>query len=152
MNSALRSSSGYEDKMSKTSQALARCWSVTAVIVILGLVLLGFLRSELGHGFASILCLALLTHSWLIQRSYTRTSQRLVFLTLVLCLPALASFWLGLNVIRFYSYDPEPGPDVYTVVILLQNIIEWCTAAVGVAVLLWAIVELARWLAKRVSA
>jgi hypothetical protein len=66
-----------------------------------------------------VLCVALLIHSWFMQRRFTRTPQRLVLLTLVLCLPALASIWLGLNVIRFYSYAPESdaNANVYSAVI-----------------------------------
>ena len=137
--------------MSTTSRALARFWSVAAVIVILGLVPFGFLGSEPRRAFASILCVALLIHSWFMQRRFIRTPQRLVLLTLVLCLPALASLWLGLNVIRFYSYAPESEASVYSAVIRLQVVIEWCTATVGAVVVFWTIVELARWLVNRIS-
>jgi len=136
--------------MSKTAIALVRSWSMGIVFCIIGSVLSGFLRSEPGRAFASILCLALLIHSWLMQRRYTRTPQRLVFLTLVFCLPTLASLWLGLNVIRFYSYAPESEPNLYSTVCGLQEVIAWCALAVGMVVVFWTIVDLACWLAKRI--
>ena len=81
---------------------------MVAVVVIFGLVLSGVLVSEAGRAVALILCLALLTQSWFMQRRYARNRERLVFLTLALCLPALASIWLEFNVVRFYPTTATP--------------------------------------------
>jgi hypothetical protein len=96
---------------------LTRTWSLFAVFVILGLVVSGILLSELGRAVASVLCILLLIQSWIIQRKYARSRERLVLLSLVLSLPALAAFWLGLNVLRFYLYDPESPAQLYSAVV-----------------------------------
>jgi hypothetical protein len=133
------------------SQVLARSWSIAIVVAILGLPLLGLLPSEPGRAFASILCLALLVQSWFAQRRYFSDSRKLVLLTLVLSLPALASTWLGLNVIRFYSYPGDEESKVYSEVIRLQSGIEWFAVAVALVTGLWLVYELAHWLAARLS-
>ena len=80
------------------------------MLSILGL-MLG--RSEPVRALAAIVCLGLLVQSWFVQKQYARSRRQLVLVTLILSLPALASVWLGLNVIRFYSYDGDPGPGIY---------------------------------------
>jgi hypothetical protein len=144
--------------MSKSAQLITRFWSAAGVIAIFALFVLGFLLpkpariivdSEPVRAVASIICIALLVHSWVRQRRCIRTWQGLAFVTLVLCLPALAAFWLVLNVIRFYSYAPDSGPNVYSVVIQLQDVTQWCGAALGIVVALWSITEVARRLVKR---
>ena len=67
-----------------------------------------------------------------------------MLVTLARSPPMMASLWLGLNVIRFYAYAPET-------VVRLPFVVECCAAAVGILILFWAIIELARWLAKRFS-
>lgn len=137
---------------------MTRFWSAAAVVIIFGLLVIGSLlpnparliaNSEPVRAVASVLWIALLVHSWVQQRRYIRTLRGLTFVTFILSLPALASFWLGLNVIRFYSYAPESEPNVYSVVIQLQSVIEWCGAVLGIVVALWFIIEVAHWLVKR---
>jgi len=144
--------------MSNSAQFVTRFWSAAAVIVIFGLLVIGSLlpkpartiaNSEPVRAVASVLWIALLAHSWVKQRRYTRTWQGLTFVTLVLCLPTLAAFWLGLNVIRFYSYAPDFDSSVYWVVVQLQSVIQWCGVALGIVVALWSIIEISRWLVKR---
>ena len=139
------------DGTSHGSAVLARGWSVLAVIVIFGLVLSGALVSEAARAVASVLCVALLIQSWVIQRRYVRNRERLVFLTLALCLPALASFWLGLNVLRFYSYDGDSPTQTYSTVVRLQGVIQSLAFAVASVVGFWAIVEISCFLAERIS-
>jgi|GEM_PF-4660506 hypothetical protein len=81
-------------------------WSLIVVFAIFGLVASGMLPSEPGRAVASALCMALMIQSWVMQRRYAKNRERLVLLTLALTLPALASLWLGMNVLRFYSYAP----------------------------------------------
>ena len=141
---------------------LERFWSSGVVILIFGVLVLGTeflekgatrtaIRSESGHALASVLSIALLIHAWLKQRTYIKTWHGLVLSTLVLGLPALACTWLGLNVIRFYSYAPDAGHNIYWFVVQTQDIIVWSGKAVMVIVVLWSIFELAFWLGKRVS-
>jgi len=137
--------------MSKASEGLSRYWSLAAAALILGLVPVESLRSEPLRAFAAVLCVTLLVHSWLIQRKLTRTPRRVALFTLAFCLPILASVWLGMNVIRFYSYSPDSSR-VYSAVTELQDVIVRCMAVLAAVVVLWAIVELAWRLAKPVSA
>lgn len=131
---------------------LTRTWSLFAVLIIFGLVVSGILLSEPGRAFASVLCMLLLIHSWIVQRRYTQSRERLVLLSLALSLPALAALWLGLNVLRFYSYDPESSAQFYSAVVHLQEVVQNLALAVGLVVLFWAIVDLSCFLAGRISA
>jgi hypothetical protein len=128
---------------------VARSWSVVAVGAIFALIL--YTQSEPTRAVASVICIGLLIQSWFMQRRYARSAHRLWLLSLALCVPALASVWLGLNVVRFYSYPGDSESKVYLVVTRLQSGIEWCGAALATVVVLWAIFELAHSLAKRIS-
>ena len=139
-----------------------RFWSVGAVALILFLLVAGSLlpipipisrglNSEPIRAMVSILCITLLVHAWFRQRAYTRTWHELVLVTLLLSLPALAFTWLGLNVIRSYSYDGEQGFGLYWVVVQLQDIIIWCGEIIGVIAVLWSLAELGLWVIGRHS-
>jgi hypothetical protein len=129
--------------------AFTRGWSLIVVIGIFGLVIV--FRSEPGRAVASVVCLGLVIQSWLTQRRYVKSRERLVLVALGLSLPALASVWLGLNVLRFYSYDPVSDISVYSVVVRLQAIIEGVAYAIGLVVFFWTIVEISCFLAERIS-
>jgi len=133
------------------STILTRTWSLFAVFVVFGLVVSGILLSEPGRAVASVLCILLLIQSWVIQRKYARSRERLVLLSLALSLPALAALWLGLNVLRFYSYNPESPAQVYSAVVHIQEVVQNLALAVGLVVLFWAIVDLSCFLAGRIS-
>jgi len=126
------------------STILTRTWSLFAVFVVFGLVVSGILLSEPGRAVASVLCILLLIQSWVIQRKYARSRERLVLLSLALSLPALAALWLGLNVLRFYSYNPESPAQVYSAVVRTQEVVQNLALAVGLVVLFWAIVDRGR--------
>ena len=134
------------------STLLTRTWSLLAVCAIFGLVASGILVSEPGRAVASILCILLLIESWVVQRKYARSRERLVLLSLVLSLPALAALWLGLNVLRFYSYDPESLAQLYSAVVRTQEVVQNLALAVGLVVIFWTIVDLSCFLAGRISA
>lgn len=129
--------------------AFTRGWSLIVVIGIFGLVIV--FRSEPGRAVASVVCLGLVIQSWLTQRRYVKRRERLILVALALSLPALASVWLGLNVLRFYSYDPVSDISVYSVVVRLQAIIEGVAYAIGLVVFFWTIVEISCFLAERIS-
>ncbi len=122
------------ERMWYNSTFLARSWSLIVVFAIFGLVLSGMLLSEPGRAVASVLCMALLMQSWVTQRRYAKSRERLVLLTLALGIPALASLWLGLNVLRFYSYAPESRAHLYSAVVRLQEIIQSVAYAIGLVV------------------
>jgi hypothetical protein len=129
--------------------ALTRGWSLIVVLGIFGLVIV--FRSEPGRAVASVVCLGLVIQSWFTQRRYVKSRERLVLVALALSLPALASVWLGLNVLRFYSYDPVSEISVYSVVVRLQAIIERFAYVIGLVVVFWTIVEISCSLAERMS-
>jgi hypothetical protein len=135
--------------LSAKPSAFTRGWSLIVVVGIFGLVIV--LRSQPGRAVASVVCLALVMQSWFTQRRYVKTRERLVLVALALSLPALASVWLGLNVLRFYSYDPVSDISVYSTVVRLQAIIESVAYAIGLVVFFWAIVEISCFLAERIS-
>ena len=58
---------------------------------------------------------------------------------------------LWLNVLRFYSYDPESPAQVYSAVVRIQEVIQNLALAVGLVVLFWAIVDVSCFLARRIS-
>jgi len=130
---------------------LARSWSLIVVFAIFGLVVSGIFSSEPGRAVASALCMALVIQSWVMQRRYAKNRERLVLLTLALTLPALASLWLGLNVLRFYAYAPESRGRLYSAVVRLQDLIQSVAYAIGLVVVFWTIVELSCFLAERIS-
>jgi len=129
--------------------AFTRGWSLIVVIGIFGLLIV--FRSEPGRAVASVVCLALVMQSWFTQRRYVKSRERLVLVALALSLPALASVWLGLNVLRFYSYDPVSDISVYSTVVRLQAIVEGVAYAIGLVVFFWTIVEVSCFLAERIS-
>jgi hypothetical protein len=140
------------ERMRAKSPLLARSWSLIAVLAIFGLVLSGILLSEPGRAVASLLCIALVVHSWITQLRYTKTREKLALFTLGLSLPALASLWLGLNVLRFYSYGAESQrAPLYWGVVRLQEIIKNVAYAIGLVVIFWVIVDFSCLLAKRAS-
>jgi len=138
-------------RMPQASAVLVRSWAVVAVLAVFGLVVSGVLKSEPGRAVASVLCIALVVQSWIVQRRYVRNRERLAFLTLALSLPALASIWLGLNVLRFYSYPGDAPSQTYSTVVTLQETIQDVACAVAMVVGFWAIVEFSCSLAERIS-
>ncbi len=138
-----------KNNLAAKPSVFTRGWSLIAIIGIFGLVIV--LRSEPGRAVASVVCLALVMQSWFTQRRYVKSRETLVLVALALSLPALASVWLGLNVLRFYSYDPVSDISVYSTVVRLQAIIEGVAYAIGLVVFFWTIVEISCFLAERIS-
>ncbi len=151
VRASLSSASTMAKGMGHRSAVLTRSWSVVVVFAIFGLVVSGVLLSEPARAVASLLCIALLIQSWIMQRRYARTHERLVFFTVALCLPALASIWLGLNVLRFYSHSGDSPTRTYPTVVYLQGIVRGVALAVALVVGFWAVVEFSCSLAQRIS-
>lgn len=137
--------------MWRSSPAFNRSWSLIVVLCIFWLVASGTLLSEPVRAIASVVCLGLVIQSWFAQRRCVRNRERFALATLALSLPAFASLWLGLNVLRFYSYSPESQASIYTAVISLQKVVGISAYVVGMVVILWTIGELASFLGKRIS-
>ena len=85
-----------------------RYWSLIAV-VLLPVAEICVERSSIDYensraGMA-ILCLLLLTYSWCVQWKNARDLWKKTGWTLVHLMLAMGPLWLGLNVIRAYTYD-----------------------------------------------
>jgi len=129
--------------------ALARSWSLLLAIVSLFIPLV--LLSEPGRGVVALSCFGLIVHSWFVQRKYTKSREYIALWTLALSLPALASLWLGLNVLRFYFYNGDSPRTTYFIVTRLQAMIEFGAPAIAMVVTFWTVGELAAFLARRIS-
>lgn len=134
---------------------LDRYWSLAAAILlpVMEIVAESFVRlgeyDEVLRAILSVVCLALLVHSWFTQRKYTSSQWRLGFFTLLLSLVALGPVWLGLNVIRYYSYAGEQQYTLYGVVVHLQDVVVWLAETLCAVVSLWVIVDLVRWMKRQ---
>jgi hypothetical protein len=137
--------------LSKGAQVLRRGWSMLVLFGVFCLVISGAIRSEPGRAAAAVLSFGLVVQSWFAQRRYAKSRSTLALLSLILSLPALGSVWLGLNVLRFYSYAPESRAPVYSTAVRLQEIIVNCAIAIGIIVFFWSIAEVAKFLGKAIS-
>jgi hypothetical protein len=146
------------------SRIFDRYWSLGAALLLPVMEIVAESTVRLGEydevlrALFSVVCLALLAHSWFLQRRYSQSRWRLAFWTLLLSLVVLGPIWLGLNVIRFYSYDL--GADyqrnstlwyhnLYWYVVESQDIIVLLAKILGIAIVVWVAIDLVRWLAKR---
>ena len=137
--------------------AVIRYWSLAAAIFLPMIDIVAESALTLGEydevlrALVSVLCLTLLVHSWLMQRRFAQSVWRRAFWTVLLSLIALGPFWLGLNVIRYYSYAGEEQYTLYEAVVYLQDAVVLLAKAVCLVVLLWGIVDFARWLKRKNS-
>jgi hypothetical protein len=69
----------------------------------------------------------------------------------ILLLPALGSIWLGLNVVRYYSHDPESPESLYSTVVRIQDVLVSCGFVVGLIAMQWLIAEIAMVVGRRIS-
>jgi len=147
-------------EMTKLSKLLARYWSLATAILLPVIELLteGVIRLfadyEVARAVLSVVCIALLVHSWFLQRKYAESKWQLAFFTLLLTLVALGPVWLGLNVMRahFYPLNWVTDEALWANICNLQYRVMQLAEVLGIAVLLWVIVDLVRWLAKRIRA
>ncbi len=135
----------------ENSSVLKRSWSLLILAIFFCLPFFRIGQSEPGRAVLAVLSLGLVVQCWFAQRPFLNTRAGVVLLSLALSLPALGSLWLGLNVVRFYSYTPESGTSVYGTVVLLQEIIEKCALVVGLVVFYWSTGEGASFLGKQIS-
>lgn len=135
-----------------------RYWSLIAALalptveVFSEIVIGHFFYYEIVRTVLFVICIALLIHSWFMQRRYTTSKWRLVFFTLLLSLVALGPLWFGMNGMRAHYYplnwdDHEVA--VWSNICSLQYRIVQFAEVLSIVVVLWLLVDLARWLAKR---
>ncbi len=125
-------------------------WPTVAIVVALGLVAKGYVWLEVLRGMLAIVCIVLAIYQWKILRRKQRFSlPGLLLLTLV-----MASLWMGLSVIRLYTYPTDSLRQLlplYGVVVRIQRLLFWSVIASVFVVTIWTIVRISRWLASRPS-
>jgi hypothetical protein len=110
----------------------------------------GLLRSDIVRAVLAVGCTGLMIFQWLIYRKTDRGTQ-LLFLSLLVRTLGLSSVWLGLNVVRVYTYDTE-SPQIWArhmLIVDVQEIIQWTVVALATVVFLGGLLLLARWLNRR---
>ena len=117
------------------------------------LLLAGLLNSEIVRAVLAVFCTALMIYQWLIYRKTNRGMQ-LLFLWLVVGGLTLSSIWVGLNVVRFYTYDPESNRmwAWHMLIVQIQEIIKWAVVGLAAIAFLCGLLLLARWINERLFA
>jgi len=144
--------------MLRTRQIFGRYWSLGAALIlpVIGIVVESTISrswdcEKITLAVISVVCVALLVLSWFKQRKYTQSKWRLAFFTILLSLLALGPLWLGLNVVRSYSYAGEQPYTLYGAFVHLQDAVVRLAKVLCAVVLLWVVVDLARWIGRRKS-
>jgi hypothetical protein len=117
-----------------------RRWSAVLTVLV-ALVMLWFsltLRSEPLRAFAVVIAAGSITYGWISLRKNLQSRLGVVLLGAGLSTLALGCAWSGLNVARFYLYNPAiEGAAVYStwfeIVCTTQVVVEWCLAIVALA-------------------
>lgn len=111
----------------------------------------GRLTSEPGRALVALLSMGLMVQCWFAQLHYVKSRSRRVLLGLILTLPALGSLWLGLNVVRFYSYGPESPTSLYSAVVRAQSIVVSLAIILGLIAMQLSIAEVASVIGQSIS-
>jgi len=131
---------------------LVRHWpmlvAITAWLVLA--VVPAFFQSEIVRAVVAVGCMGLMVYQWLTYRK-TISGSNFMLLSLVVAGVTLASLWLALNVVRFFTYDPENDRTWawHTWVIRIQTPLAWVVGLLIVIVFVWALLLLARWLSRK---
>jgi hypothetical protein len=144
--------------MSNEHTFIKRYWSLLAAIFlpIVEFPCEGFIRLfadyEVARAVLSVICIALLVHSWFIQRRYVQNRWRLAFFTVFVSFVILGPVWLGLNVLRAHCYPlnwSNHEVTVYSNICELQYRIEQFAKVLGIIIAIWIIGDAIRRLIKR---
>jgi len=117
-----------------------RRWSVVLTVLV-ALVMLWFsltLRSEPLRAFAVVIAAGSITYGWISLRKNLQSRLGVVLLGAGLSTLALGCAWSGLNVARFYLYNPameQVGsyPAWFGIVCTTQVVVQWCGAVAALA-------------------
>lgn len=116
-------------------------WPILAAMCFLPLAVV--LRSERLRAVFAVGCFGLLIYqSFLYRRA--GTGLRYLSLSLIVIWAGLACVWLGLNVIRYYTYDPFSEHSIFTTVISAQDALLWPIRVLAVLVCVWAPIDVVR--------
>lgn len=120
--------------------------SIALVMLLLSLTL----RSEPQRAVAVLIAAGSISYLWRSFRKNLQSRLGMVLLGTGLSTLALGCAWSGLNVVRFYLYNPAMNqvgsyPTWFQTVCTTQVVVQWCGAAVALAF----VVILAIWLVRR---
>ena len=138
--------------MIESRRRLVHHWPLLVPVAAWLLLFGGFLQSEIVRAVIAVGCFVLMIYQWMSYRK-TYRGLTLVFVSLIVAGFALASIWLALNVVRFYTYGHESDNlgMLYSTVVRVQGILIWPIGLLVMIVCVWAIVGFSRWLVARVS-
>ena len=144
--------------MEKVRELSKRFWSL-ALVVCLPMAELFAEQSrlwpdyEMMRAILSAMCIALLVHSWLMQRDSVKSGWRLTFWTLLLLSFVLEFLWLGLNSVRGSTYPVDFQADnrAYWFAVVWQDRIALLAEALAGICGSWIAIDLARWISHRLG-
>lgn len=124
-----------------------RRWTsgLLACTIAVAILLLSFsFRSEPLRAVGALMAGGSICYAWFTLRPRVQSRPGLVLLSVALLTLILACTWSGLNVVRYYLYDPAiEGPAIYStsykIVCTTQVVVQWC----GVIASLFLVVVLA---------
>jgi hypothetical protein len=118
---------------------MRRSSAVPAVLVALVMLVLSLtLRSEPLRAVAVLIAAGSITYGSVTLRKKLQSRLGLILLGAGLSTLALGCAWSGLNVVRFYLYNPAMDqvgsyPTWFEIVSTTQVVIQWCTAIAALA-------------------
>jgi len=106
---------------------------------------------EVMRAVLSAMCIALLIHSWFMQRASVKIGWRLTFWTLLLVFFVLEFLWLALNSIRGSTYpvDFQANNRAFWFAVVWQDRIALLAEGIAGIVGTWIAFDLARWFTYR---
>ncbi len=127
-----------------------RYWPSAAIVAALGLVAKGYVLFEPLRGALAILCVGLAFYQWkTLGRRQRFSLPGLVLLTLL-----MVSVWMGLGVVRNYTYPADSLRQtlpLYGAVVRAQGLLIWPILGGVLVITIWTIFRVAHWLAARIS-
>jgi hypothetical protein len=131
-------------------QKLVQHWPLLVPVAAWLLLFGGAIQSEIVRAVIAVGCFALMIYQWILYRR-THRGSRLLFVSLIVAGFMLASIWLALNVVRFYSYG-HPSDNLgllYSCVVRVQDSLIWPIGVLVTIVCVWSTVGFGRWLVAR---
>ena len=122
-------------------------WPLLVPTAVWVLLFSGLLASEVLRAVLAIACIALMLDQWQVYRR-SASGERFAFLSLLVVGFILASLWLGLNVVRFYTYDGDAPGRICGLVVRVQERLVWIMAGLLIVVAAWVVVYFAVWLSR----
>jgi hypothetical protein len=123
--------------------------AITAWLLIA--VVPAFFYSEIIRAIVAIGCIGLMAYQWLTYRK-TISGSNFMLLSLLVAGFTLASLWMTLNVVRFYTYDHvnDRMGAWHSLVIRIQTPLAWVVGLLVVIVSVWALLLLVSCLSRKV--